>query len=213
MLSIGKRTAKGIDFFLQQKQVSDYYGTVSFTYSKTTETDPRLNLPGFAPINVGSYPSAYDYPYLFTLVVGKIVKDFRTILDDAPFLIKYLTMILPFSNDMEISFRFRFSSGKPYTPRIFNPYQQNRIGNITWSGGMWTQSGEINSERFPDYQRLDVQWLSRWHNPGYNIVAFIAIQNIYNQKNIAGYQYNSDGTNDTIYQFAFFPVGGVIVEF
>lgn len=213
MLSVGKRTAKGIDFFLQQKQVTDYYGTVSFTYSTTVEKDPRINLSEFPPINVGSYPSAYDYPYLFTLVAGKIVKNFRMTLDELPFFIKYPTMILPFSDDMEISFRFRYSSGKPYTPRIFNPYQQNRIGNITWSGGMWTQSGEINSKRFPNYQRLDVQWLSRWHNAGYNIVAFIAIQNIYNQKNIAGYQHNSDGTKETIYQFGFFPVGGVIVEF
>ena len=213
MLSIGKRTAKGIDFFLQQKQVSDYYGTVSFTYSKTTDTDPRVNINTFPAINVGSYPSQYDYPYLFTFVAGKVVKDFRALLDETPFFIKYPTMILPFSDDMEISFRFRYASGKPYTPRVFNPFQQHRVGNTTWSAGMWTQGGEINSARFPDYQRLDVQWLSRWHEPGYNIVVFIAIQNIYNRKNIAGYQYNGDGTKDNIYQFAFFPVGGVVVEF
>lgn len=213
ILSVGERTAQGIDFFLQQKQVSDYYGTLSFTYSKTEDKDPRVNMSGFAPINTGSYPSQYDYPYLFTLVVGKIVKDFRASLDAMPFYIKYPTMVFPFSDDMEISFRFRYASGKPYTPMVFNPYQQKRIGNITWSGGVWTNSSEINSARFADYQRLDLQWLSRWHSAGYNIVAFIAIQNIYNQENVAGYQYNSDGTKDTIYQFAFFPVGGVVIEF
>ena len=213
MLSIGERTAKGIDFFLQQKQVSDYYGTLSFTYSKTTEKDPRVNDPRFEPINVGSYPSQYDYPYLFTLVAGKVVKDFRTVLDETPFFIKYPTMILPFSDDMEIGFRFRYASGKPYTPRVFTRYQQHRVGKIAWSAGMWTRSGEINSERFPDYQRLDIQWLSRWHEPGYNIVVFLEVENIYNRKNVAGYQYNSDGTIDDVYQYAFFPVGGVIVEF
>lgn len=213
ILSIGERTSTGIDFFLQQKQVSDYYGTVSLTYSKTTEKDPRKNLPGFPPINVGTYPSQYDYPFLFTLVAGKVVKGLRSMLDESPFFIKYPTMILPLSDDMEISFRFRYASGKPYTPMEFTPYQQKRIGNITWSHGVWTIGSEINSARFDNYQRLDVQWLSRWHSVGYNIVAFIAIQNLYNHKNIAGYQYNSDGTKETIYQFAFFPVGGVIVEF
>ena len=34
-----------------------------------------------------------------------------------------------------------------------------------------------------------------------------------NHKNIAGYQYNSAGTKDIVYQYAFFPVGGVNIEF
>ncbi len=213
LMSVGRRTAKGIDFFLQQKQVTDFYGTLSFTYSKTTEEDPRLNLTGFTPINSGSYPSAYDYPYLFTLVAGKILKDIRKTLNTTPFYIKYPAMILPFSDDMEVSLRFRYASGKPYTPKVFNRYEQKRIGNVTWSNGVWSDGGDINSARFADYQRLDVQWLSRWHSDSYNVVVFIAIENIYNRKNIAGIQYNSDGTSDIIYQYAFFPVGGVNVEF
>ena len=48
---------------------------------------------------------------------------------------------------------------------------------------------------------------------GWNIVTFIAIQNLYNRDNIASYQYVSDGTIQTVHQFAFFPVGGVSVEF
>ncbi len=213
MLSVGKRTAKGIDFFLQQKQVADYYGTISFTYSKTMETDPRKNLSGLSAVNVGSYSSLYDYPYLFTFVAGKVVKDCRSYLDDMPFYIKYPTMIFPFSNDMEASVRFRYASGAPYTPKIFDPSIQKRIGNVAWSGGTWSNSGEINSARFDDYQRLDIQWLSRWHLTNCNIVVFLEIENLLNHKNIAGYQYNSDGTIDIVYQYAFFPVGGVNIEF
>jgi hypothetical protein len=122
-------------------------------------------------------------------------------------------MLFPLSNDMEISIRFRYASGAPYTPKVFDPYIQKRIGNITWSGGVWSNSGEINSARFNDYQRLDIQWLSRWHNDGYNIVVFLEIENLLNHKNLAGYQYNSDGTKDVVYQYSFFPVGGVNVEF
>jgi len=213
VLSAGKRSAKGIDFFLQQKQAADYFGTLSFTYSKTTDIDPRKDLNGFSPVNVGSYPSLYDYPFLLTIVAGKRVKNTRTSLDDMPFYIKYPAMILPFSDDMELSIRFRYSSGKPYTPRIFNPYEQRRIGQIAWSKGVWTDGGEINSARHNDYQRFDIQWLSRWHNNGYNIVLFLEVENVYNHKNVAGYQFNSDGTKDIVYQYGFFPVGGINVEF
>jgi len=175
ILSVGERTAKGIDFFIQQKQVADYYGTISFTYSKTTEKDPRKDITGFSPINAGSYSSLYDYPYLFTFVAGKVVKELRSALDEMPFYIKYPTMVLPFSNDMEASFRFRHASGVPYTPKVFDPFVQKRIGNITWYGGVWSNSGEINSTRFNDYQRLDFQWLSRWHYDSYNVVVFMEI--------------------------------------
>jgi hypothetical protein len=72
---------------------------------------------------------------------------------------------------------------------------------------------EINSERYPDYHRLDLQWLSRWHNDGYNIVVIVAVLNIYNRQNVGGHQYVSDGTRITIYQFAFFPIIGMAVEF
>ncbi len=211
--SIGKRRSKGIEFFIQQKQVEDFYGTFSLSYSSTTTNDPRENLAGFPPINVGEYPSDYDFPFLLTLVAGKIVKNVRATLDDAPFFIKYPAYLLPMSDDMEFSFRFRYSSGRPYTPRVFTTFIQRREGSITWSRGMWENGAQINSTRYPDYHRLDMQWLSRWHNEGYNIVMIVALQNVYNRANVAGYQYVTDGTRNTIYQFAFFPVAGVSVEF
>lgn len=211
--SVGKRTSRGIELFIQQKQVEDLYGTLSLSYSKTTTADPRLNLPGFVPVNQGEYPADYDFPFLLTVVGGKIVHDVRKTLDDAPFYIKYPTYLLPLSDDMEFSVRFRYSTGKPYTKREFTPTIQRREGGITWSKGTWYESNTVNGERYPDYHRLDLQWLSRWHNDGYNIVVVAALQNVYNQANVAGYQYLSDGTKETIYQFSFFPVVGASVEF
>lgn len=211
--SVGKRTSRGIELFIQLKQVEDLYGTFSLSYSKTTTTDPRLNLPGFVPVNQGEYPADYDFPFLLTLVGGKIVHDVRKTLDEAPFYIKYPSYLLPLSDDMEFSVRFRYSSGKPYTKREFTPNIQRREGGITWSKGYWYESNIVNGERYPDYHRLDLQWLSRWHNEGYNIVVVAALQNVYNQANVAGYQYMSDGTKETIYQFSFFPVVGASIEF
>jgi hypothetical protein len=212
-LSVGKRYSRGIELFIQQKQVENFYGTFSLSYSVTRAKDPRVSLPGFSAVNQGEYPYDYDFPFLLTLVVGHVVHDVRGWLDAAPALVKYPTMLLPLSNDMEFSARFRYSIGKPYTEREFSPFIQRREGGITWSKGFWTNSSTINGERYPDYHRLDLQWLSRWHNEGYNIVMVVALQNVYNRANVAGYQYLSDGTKNTIYQFSFFPVVGTSIEF
>jgi len=213
LVSVGKRTSKGIEFFLQQKQVEDYYGTISVSYTGTRTIDPRVNIPGQPAINVGSYPFDYDFPLLITLVAGKVVKNVRTSLDDMPFYLKYPAKILPLSDDMEISFRFRYSSGQPYTPEVYTPYIQAREAGVAWTKGYWSTGSEVNSVRLPAYHRLDIQWLSRWHLSGYNIVAYIAVQNVYNRQNVAGYQYVSDGTINTIYQFSLLPIGGMTIEF
>jgi hypothetical protein len=211
--SIGNRKSRGIELFLQQKQVENYYGTLSLSYSSTTMDDPRINLPGYAAVNQGNFPSDYDFPLLITFVAGRIVHDVRTTLDATPFYLKYLSMIFPFSDDMEFSIRFRYSTGKPYTEREYTPFIQRREGGITWSKGYWFSSNTINGNRYPDYHRLDLQWLSRWHNTGYNVVMIVALQNVYNRANVAGYQYSSDGSKNAIYQFSFFPVVGASVEF
>jgi outer membrane receptor protein involved in Fe transport len=211
--STGERSSQGIELFIQQKQVENFYGTLSLSYSKSVMKDPRIDLPGFVPVNQGEYPSDYDFPLLLTLVGGQVVHDVRSWLDEAPAYLKYPTMLLPLSDDMEFSVRFRYSSGKPYTLREFTPNIQRREGGITWSKGTWMESQKVNGERYPAYHRLDLQWLTRWHQEGYNVVMVVALQNLYNRANVAGYQYLSDGTRNTIYQFSFFPVVGTSVEF
>lgn len=211
--SIGKRNSRGIELFIQKKQVEDLYGTFSLSYSSSRMEDPRADLPGFASVNQGDFPADYDFPLLLTLVAGKVVHDVRATLNETPFYIKYPMYLFPFSDDMEFSVRFRYSTGKPYTQREYTPFIQRREGGITWSKGYWFNSNTINGERIPNYHRLDIQWLSRWHNEGYNIIMTVSLQNVYNRANVAGYQYVSDGTRNTIYQFAFFPVIGASVEF
>ena len=206
VFAVMDRTSRGIEFFIQQKQVKEFYGTVSYSYSKTTSDDPRIGMEGKI------FRSEYDYPHILTLVLGKVIKGTRTWLDES--VLKYPMKVLPFSDDMEVSLRFRYSSGRPYTPATFVTDRQVWIGNTTWSKGAWVNtSSEVNAERYPAYHRLDIQWISRYHMEGWNIVAFLAIQNVYNQDNIASYQHISDGTTQTVHQFAFFPVGGVAFEF
>ncbi|MFH0988383.1 MAG: TonB-dependent receptor [bacterium] len=207
VLNLGIRSAYGIEFFMQQKQVTNTYFTLSYSWSKTRDKDPRT------PKLVEEYPSAYDYPHIFTFVIGHRVKDFRTTLNNLPFYIKYPSSILPFSDDMEISLRFRFQSGNVYTPRVYVTDEQHRVGGRAWTPGWWKDGVATNSARYPDYHRLDIQWISRYHLAAYNIEVVFAIQNVYNRANISMMNYRSDGTIENVYQFSFFPVAGLNVEF
>lgn len=207
MLTIGDRYSYGLELFLEQKQVEDFYGTVSLSLSRTREKDPRF------PPKVDTYPSDYDYPVIVTLIGGRIVKGVRDWLNDAPFYLKYPSYILPLSNEMEISFKYRFQTGRPYTPQQYVLWKQNREGGVKWSRGAWMDTGDYNGSRYPDYNRLDLQWISRFYFNTWNINAYVAVQNVLNTKNVFYEEYRSDGTKQTVYQFAFFPVVGVEVEF
>jgi len=207
MLTIGDRYSYGVEFFLEQKQVKDVFGTVSVSLSRTREKDPRI------PQKVDTYPSDYDYPVIVTLIGGEVVKGVRQWLDEAPFYLKYPSYIFPLSNEMEISFKYRYQTGRPHTPMQYVLWKQNREGGVKWSHGAWIDTGDYNAERYPDYNRLDLQWISRFYLDTWNINAYVAIQNVLNTKNVFYEDYRSDGTKETVYQFAFFPVVGVEVEF
>jgi hypothetical protein len=208
LMAVGHRHSYGIEFLLQKKQVTNYYGTVSISLSKTLEDDPRIGKEG------NTYPSQFDYPVIVNLVAGKIVKGTRSWLDDQPFYIKYPSYILPFSDEMEISFRYRYQTGGPFTPQKFDSTAHFREGGMKWSKGMWSPDrNRINGERYPDYGRFDIQWISRFYMQNWNINVYIALMNVFNRKNVFYYEYRSDGTRETVYQFTFFPVGGIEIEF
>jgi hypothetical protein len=206
-LAIGKRRSYGVELLIEKKQVKDLFGMLSVSLSRTEDTDPRV------PRLVSSYPSEYDYPVLVTALGGHVVRGLRDVLDEMPFFIKYPSYVLPFSNEMEISFKYRFQTGRPYTPLLATSDRQFREGGIKWSRVAWVESPGINSARYPNYSRLDLQWISRFYFRTWNINVFIALQNVLNTKNVFYQNHRSDGTVETVYQFAFFPVGGVEVEF
>jgi hypothetical protein len=206
-LAVGQRRSYGLEFFIQKKQVTNYYGTMSISLSKTEDDDPRKGQEG------KTYPSYYDYPIIVNLVGGKIVKGIRSWLNDQPFFIKYPSYILPLSDEIEISCKYRYQSGGPYTPNDWTTSQQVWEGGIQWSRGAWKSSNRVNSVRYPDYSRLDIQWISRFYMQNWNINVYIALMNLFNTKNVFYYEYRSDGTRETVYQFTFFPVGGIEIEF
>ncbi len=206
-LATGERRSYGVELFLQQKQVEDWYGTISFSWSRTQDRDPRR------PPLVEWYDSDFDYPVVLSVMAGKVVKGVRDWLDEAPFFIKYPSYILPLSNEIELSFKYRYQTGRPYTPSDYATWRQRSEAGLRWSNGVWVASNRVNAARYSDYSRFDVQWLSRFYGEGWNVNIFVSIFNLFNTRNIFFESLRSDGTVQTVYQFAFFPVGGVEVEF
>jgi hypothetical protein len=81
-----------------------------------------------------------------------------------------------FDQSWEVSTKFRFATGRPYTP--FNADGTQSIA-------------KYNSERLPDFHTLDVRVDKRWFYEHYTLITYIDLQNIYSRKNLSGYRWNS----------------------
>lgn len=76
-----------------------------------------------------------------------------------------------FNDEWEASFKFRYSTGKPYTP-----YNSDGTQNVD----------DINTLRLPINNSLDVRVDKRWFFEKWTLITYADIQNIYNRKNVVG---------------------------
>ena len=108
------------------------------------------------------------------------------------------------SDRFEISFRYRYSGGMPFTPQKYNFYYRKWYidSNI-----------ELNSHRSDYYSRLDKMLLRRFSFKNINLTTFLDLQNIFNRDNQWQRGYFDDGTYKMSYQYKQMPVGGIIIEF
>jgi hypothetical protein len=80
-----------------------------------------------------------------------------------------------FNNKWEAAFKFRFATGAPCTP--FNNDGTQTIANY-------------NTQRLPSSHSLDLRVDRRWDFDGWNLIAYLDIQNIYNKKNSYALKWN-----------------------
>ncbi len=80
-----------------------------------------------------------------------------------------------FDESWEASFKFRYSTGAPYTP--FNPDGTQSLANY-------------NSAKLPDAHALDVRVDKKWFFDSVTLITYIDIQNIYNKKNVFAYRWD-----------------------
>ena len=197
----GKGNAKGLELFIQKKFSSKWYGTLSYSYGESTADDYRDD-------KSGTYPWDYDVRNSFTLVGGYKVNLENSIWYNKIRKSKLFSWIswIPLmpSDRFEISFRYRYSGGMPFTPQKYNFYYRKWYidSNI-----------ELNSHRSDYYSRLDIMLLRRFSFKNINLTTFLDLQNIFNRDNQWQRVYFDDGTYKMSYQYKQMPVGGIIIEF
>lgn len=198
MVNAGHGFSKGIEFFLQKKLTQNYHFTVSYAYSIAKGYDERHDR---------YYNWDYDYRHVFSVMSGARFrlreKDwYRTWSEKTSF--KILSWLLPLGDEVDISLRWRYLGGRPYTAPSYYPDHQ------TWIA---SEAVYTNTHRYPAYHRLDLRIDSRYRFKHFNVVTYFDMMNVYGRKNVWDYVYQDDGTIDVVHQFSMVPISGITIEF
>jgi len=109
-------------------------------------------------------------------------------------------------SNWEISIRWSYFGGRPYTPinleaSILNNEQYSDVENF-------------NEAKTPDYHSLFVRYEKRYSLKKSNLILFFEIWNTYNRENIETFFYSKDRQSiEKIVYFSTIPVGGFGIEF
>ncbi|MEP7146647.1 MAG: TonB-dependent receptor [bacterium] len=111
-----------------------------------------------------------------------------------------------FKNGWLVGTKFKYTGGRPYTP--LDEQASGRVNRAVYS------TGDFNSQRYPYYMRVDLRVDKKFDFKKASLVAYLELQNLFDRQNIYSYYWNEDNNKlATIYQWAFFPVGGISVQF
>jgi hypothetical protein len=107
------------------------------------------------------------------------------------------------SDKWQFGTKWSFHTGSPYTPVVGTGfYPDGRVRPIY---------GSINSERVPNYHRLDLRVDYKYSK---SLTMYGELINAYARKNVAGYSYSPDyKTRESIYQLPILPSFGVQYNF
>jgi len=99
----------------------------------------------------------------------------------------------------ELSMKFRYASGRPYTP-----FNDNGLQNVN----------QYNSRRLKSFHSLDVRVDKRWLINNWTLITYIDIQNIYNRRNLSGIRWDQKTkTIDETTSIGILPSIGISLEF
>ena len=200
-LNAGEGYSRGIELFLHKKVKNNYWGTLSYSLSEAKAIDQR-----FQDKEV-EYDWDFDIRHSLTCILG-----YKIALMEQDWFIKnrgwmkYLwwTGVMP-GDETEVSAKFKYSSGRPYTLKVYD--EVNKEWDVP-------EDYSYNTERYPDYQRLDIHLKNIWFAGRFNFSTYFEIDNIFDRKNIYIYKYKGEtGKIKKKYMFSRTIFGGFIIEF
>lgn len=173
--------------------VSDGYGTVDgfdISIQKKLSGNGIYGMLNYSYMNSqfqalagGKVPGAFDQTNQITLTLGYQV-----------------------AKDWLIGLKYKYATGKPYTPF-------DTEASIAADRGIYDMS-RYNALRIPDYQRIDLRIDKNFTFNNIGIVGYIEFQNLLNKENISEYYWDEDrDTTGKILNWGFFPVGGFSLQF
>ena len=195
----GSGRSNGIELFIQKKYSKNWYGSLAWSHSIAEGVDPRSDK---------YYPWIYDYGDVVNVIGGYKVRyaDYNWYRQFRESVWAKSFSWLPFmpSDEFEISFKFRYMGGRPYTPKTYD----HRVRDwYVESSQPW------NTARYEPYLRFDLMLQQRFYFKRVNMVVFWDFLNIFNIDNPWEYIYLADGTKEMYSQYGTMPIGGVIIEF
>jgi len=99
----------------------------------------------------------------------------------------------------EVSLRFRFASGRPYTPFDDSGFQYVK---------------DLNSRRLKSAHSLDIRVDRRWVFKNLTLITYLDVQNIYNRRNLSGIRWDPiKKTVDESSSIGILPSIGISAEF
>jgi len=105
------------------------------------------------------------------------------------------------ARNWQISARFSYLSGRPFTPFDAALSADARRGIYDLEA--------VNARRGPAYARLDLRTERTWTVRGQPLIVFAGVQNVLNRRNVAGYSWNRRLNEATVQeQLGVFPIAG-----
>jgi len=129
----------------------------------------------------------YDAIFVYNFLKSKRKEGDVQCLAKSPYEIDHsLTGIFKMKfNNASLGIRFSYASGLPFTPLEGRAWDgENQIYSPLW--------GEPYSERYPAYQRIDINGTKSINFQKRLIVLYFGITNVLNNKNISRYEYSDD---------------------
>ena len=200
--AVGRGRSYGIELFAQKKLTDEISWTASYSFSDAETMDPRPSHGG------GWYPSDFDFGQGVTLSAGwkkELLKISWYAALQKKTWFRILSPVMPIADRMELSARWRYLGGRPYTRSVYDTLYRRWYVDA---------SAPLNGARYSDYHTLDLRWERRFGFGFLQMMYYFDLQNIYNRANVWQYLY-VDGKKSlsTVYQLPFFPAGGMIIGF
>jgi TonB family protein len=107
----------------------------------------------------------------------------------------------------EVGVRWRYVTGKPYTPITGGVFDSNVDAYVPITG-------KVNSARVGPFHQLDLRIDKRWVYDGWMLNAYVDMQNAYNRNNPEGYGFSYDFTEKEVAGgLPILPIFGLRAEF